>query len=61
MIPISDANPSLNKPLVTIFFIWVCVFIYIFIAIPGIGSDALAEPRLAHGGHGDRRRAARRS
>ena len=31
MIPISDANPSLNKPLVTIFFIWVCVFIYIFV------------------------------
>ena len=31
MIPISDANPSLNKPLVTIFFIWVCVLIYIFV------------------------------
>ena len=31
MIPISDANPSLNKPLITIVFIWACVFVYIFL------------------------------
>lgn len=30
MIPISDANPSLHRPIVTISFIWMCVFIYIF-------------------------------
>jgi len=31
MIPISDANPSKNNPMITLLFIGICIFVYLFI------------------------------